>query len=53
MGREQVTLTVTATVSRHNSDEDKTDDALWDEFCAAVKALADDPKYESISPMMF
>ena len=48
MGTQQVTLTVLGSVSRHNSDQDRTDDALWDEFTARVEAIAREHRYESI-----
>lgn len=50
MGRELKTLTVNATVSRHNSTEDDRDDALWDELCERIEALVDEARYLPIRP---
>ena len=48
MGRDRVELTVYAYVSRHNSEQDKIDDAAWLEFIDRVKFIARDHRYESI-----
>lgn len=48
MGREQVTLRLEAYVSRHNSEQDRADDELWEQFKNTVAALAADPRYEQI-----
>lgn len=53
MGYDTVGLRVTATTPAHNSDQDATGEALWKELHDAVVALAADPKYASISPMVF
>jgi hypothetical protein len=48
MGREAVGMRYSATVSRHNSERDAEDDALWADFRGRVRAIADEPKYEPI-----
>jgi hypothetical protein len=50
MGRDRRTATIYASVSRHNSEQDDIDDALWDELIDAVRDLISDPRYDSISP---
>lgn len=52
MGRRVVELTVSATLSDHNSDEDKTDQALWDLLRDHLKVAVSDPVYEPISVMV-
>jgi hypothetical protein len=51
MGRDCVEFRVTATVSRHNSDRDREDDALWEELRERVRMICMEHRYESISPM--
>lgn len=48
MGYDRCELTVSATVSRHNSPRDDEHDALWDELRARVEAVVSDPKYTPI-----
>ncbi len=48
MGRQWVELRITGSVSRHNSEQDLRDDALWDELIASVRAIVEDPKFEGI-----
>jgi hypothetical protein len=52
MGREIRGLKVSVTLSSHNSDQDRIDEALWAEFCKAVEELAAQPKFASIMPMV-
>lgn len=49
MGRESVTvIKVVATVSRHNSDEDKEHDALVEDLHDRLAAIVKEPKYKAI-----
>lgn len=50
MGFERTQLTVSATVSRHNSDADRRDDLLWEDLSRRVRELAADPRYDAIMP---
>jgi hypothetical protein len=50
MGFELVTFKVYAKVSRHNSEDDDIDDALWEGLFQRVQAICQDPIYESIDP---
>lgn len=49
MGWERVTLRASALVSRHNSDKDRADDALWAEYIARVRAITEEARYEAIT----
>ena len=51
MGYEQVSMTITASLSNHNSERDVTDRALWTELQARVQAILGDPRFDSIMPM--
>lgn len=53
MGRDTKKLEVTGTVSRHNSDEDRRDDALWDSFVQEVNVLALEERFEPLGLMVF
>lgn len=46
MGREAVTLTATATVSKHNSPQDDEDAAQWNLFVVRVRRLAEKSKLD-------
>lgn len=48
MGRQVVQFTVTGKVSRHNSDEDKEDDADWLRLCERLEMVAREHSYERI-----
>lgn len=48
MGYERAEARVYAFLSRHNSDQDRVDDALWDDFAERLRALASDEKYKPI-----
>lgn len=48
MGRRQEQVTVTVTLSDHNSDRDETDRALLRELAAEIKKVAEQPKYADI-----
>lgn len=50
MGREQASFTVYATVARHNSEQDRIDDDLWEELQRRVRAICREHRYESIQP---
>lgn len=40
MGRKQVRLQATASLSDHNSEQDDRDQEIWDRFDEAVRELA-------------
>lgn len=44
MGRELVRTEITATVSRHNSEQDRLDNEAWERFQEELDALIE--KYE-------
>ena len=48
MGRQMESFKVTASLSSHNSEQDDIDEALWEDLCEKIKALAADPKYAGI-----
>ena len=50
MGRESKSITVSVSVSRHNSDRDERDDRLVEELHDAIMDLCRHPKFEPISP---
>lgn len=49
MGKETVSLYVGATLSRHNSEQDKKDDEAWEHFIQRVRHLAALPMYKDLS----
>lgn len=51
MGYEYKTLSITASVSRHNSARDEADDRLWDDLVKRVEEIVNDEKYRQITPM--
>lgn len=53
MGRDVVKLKITATLSRHNSEDDIIDNELWEEIKNEIRCLLETPEYERISPMLF
>lgn len=50
MGYKRMEYNVTARVSRHNSDQDEEDDALWNDLVRRIVELLKDPKYKPIDP---
>lgn len=48
MGYDTVKLTVTAAVSRHNSEQDREDDYAWERFCNRVHELAAEPEFSEL-----
>jgi hypothetical protein len=48
MGVERKSLTVYATVSRHNSERDERDDELWDLLRTEIAAVANRPTFRPI-----
>lgn len=44
-------LSISATVSRHNSEKDVEHDALWADLSDRVRSIVEEPKYESIIAM--
>lgn len=50
VGYDTAQLTITARVSRHNSEQDASDDSLWADLVKAVRAVVADPKYAGIEP---
>jgi hypothetical protein len=53
MGRDMQDWSVSWTVSRHNSDRDRADDALAAELVAELRAVVEQDKYEPIEPVTF
>ena len=53
MGTERKSLTVVAYVSRHNSEEDREDDARWDALVGRVREIVDDETYADIDPEIY
>ena len=49
MGYEQGEMKIIASLSRHNSPRDSTDDALWWELTERINKIITEPKYEAIS----
>lgn len=50
MGRDWVNIIeVHASVSRHNSEQDVTDDALVEELRERIQQIVDEPKYKEIN----
>lgn len=52
MGREGKAVTVIATVSRHNSEQDEEHDLLWDQLVSAIKGVVAHPAYEAINAVV-
>ena len=52
MGYEYVTGTISASLSRHNSEKDIRHDELWDNFITHLKMIANNPKYKEINLMI-
>jgi hypothetical protein len=50
MGHDQQSATIYAYVSRHNSENDERDDALWDRLKEEVAVVLAKPVYEPIRP---
>ncbi len=48
MGRITAELTITASLSDHNSDEDAADRGTWARFAAEVRSLAEKPEYREL-----
>lgn len=51
MGYDTRSITVMASVSRHNSPKDDEHDALWEELQKRVGEIVEDPRYQDIAPM--
>ena len=49
MGRYQATITVSTSLSRHNSEQDEKDDAAFEALTAKIAELCADPQFEDIS----
>lgn len=39
MGRETLSMSISMLVSRHNSEQDKLDNAAWDILCSEIQQL--------------
>lgn len=52
MGREYRTISVTCSVSRHNSEQDDLDEAAYDHMREAIEQLVKHSHYQDISPMV-
>ena len=51
MGRTFIQATLTASLSRHNSDNDQIDNALWRSLMERIRCLVTEPQYESLGIM--
>lgn len=49
MGRAYTSMTVTASLSRHNSALDVEDDQLWAELVERVRAIVREDRYAAIN----
>ena len=52
MGRDSVRFSVSAVLSRHNSEDDEIDNRLWEKLQEEIRDLIDHPEFERISPMI-
>lgn len=52
MGREGKSITVIATVSRHNSEQDDIDNYNWDDLVSRIENIVNEPRYERICAMV-
>lgn len=52
MGRQMVEMSVTATLSRHNDEQDDADNRAWELFAAEVRKVAEREEFKDISPMV-
>ena len=50
MGYDRRSMTVTVYVSRHNSEQDEIDDALFDDMVERIREIINDPKYADLGP---
>jgi hypothetical protein len=48
MGWDRRTVVVTGRVSRHNSEQDRIDDDLMEEFTGRVRAITREHRYSSL-----
>lgn len=53
MGREVVRTEITATVSRHNSEQDRLDDEAWEQFQEELDRLIESYEWSRIGIMRF
>lgn len=49
MGREQRRIEVHAYLSRHNSDQDRKDDADWEELRNRIEAICREHRYADLN----
>ena len=49
MGKDCVEFRVAAMLSRHNSEQDRIDNALWEELQKRVQAICMEHRYASIA----
>ena len=52
MGREGAHAEIFASLSRHNDENDAQHDALWADLTARVRAIVNEPQYETINADM-
>lgn len=52
MGRQWEDFTVSASLSRHNSDQDEIDNALWEELQVRIRLIIMEHRYDPINPMI-
>lgn len=43
---------VSAAVSRHNSDQDRLDDSLWEELQHRIEMIVNEHQYQTITAMV-
>lgn len=52
MGRRQESITITASLSSHNDEQDDIDEARWTELRGRIEDLLNESKYQDIGPMI-
>ena len=53
MGWDQKKAEIIGHVSRHNSDQDRKDDADWEEFIERVRAISKEHRYADLELDVF
>jgi hypothetical protein len=51
MGRQWEDFKISASLSRHNSEQDIIDNSLWEELQERIKLIVMEHRYEPINPM--
>lgn len=52
MGYTSESITISVTLSRHNSDQDRQDNADWQELQERIEMIVREHRYEGISAMV-